>query len=290
MDCNAAGVIDLHLHSTASDGTLTPFEILRKAHEQDLRAIAITDHDTVEGSKEALRLGIPPPLKFLTGVEISAAPPTSVPCSGSFHLLGYSLRLDDTKLTRTLDLLQRARKNRNPEIIQRLNGLGFVFSMNDVKKEIGDGQLGRPHIARYMLQKGFVESIDQAFDTYLGRGKPAYVEKYRIDCEQAIAVIKGAEGIPVLAHPFLLSIKGDSDLEKLVVLLKDMGLQGIEVYYPKHPPEKTDFYVRLAKKYDLLMTGGTDYHGSLTPDIQMGTGNGNFLVPYELYQKIVSSR
>jgi predicted metal-dependent phosphoesterase TrpH len=290
LDCDATGGIDLHLHSTASDGTLTPFEILRQALERHLRAIAITDHDTVEGSKEALRLGIPSSLKFLTGVEISAAPPTSVPCSGSFHLLGYALRLDDADLTRTLDLLQRARKNRNPAIIQRLNDLGFVFSINDVQKEFGDGLLGRPHIARYMLQKGFVQSIDQAFDLYLGRGKSAYVEKYRIDCEQAIAVIKGAEGIPVLAHPFLLSIKKDGDLDKLVVLLKDMGLQGIEVYYPKHPPEKTDVYIRLAKKYDLLMTGGTDFHGSLTPEIQMGTGKGNLFVPYELYEKIASSR
>ena len=283
------GGIDLHLHSTASDGTFTPSEIIRQAQEQNLRAIAITDHDTVEGSKEALSLGIPPSIKFLTGVEISASPPAAINCFGSLHILGYALRLDDAELIAILAVLQKARKNRNPAIIQRLNGLGFVFSINDVKKEFGHGQLGRPHIARYMLQKGFVQSIDQAFDTYLGRGKPAYVEKYRIDCQRAIDVINRADGLPVLAHPHLLDLKRDIDLEKLIIFLKDMGLKGIEVYYPGHPPEKTAYYTRLAKKHDLLMTGGTDFHGSLTPDIQMGTGRGQFFVPYSLYEKIVAN-
>jgi predicted metal-dependent phosphoesterase TrpH len=266
LDCNAPGGIDLHLHSTASDGTFTPSEILRQAQEQNLKAIAITDHDTVEGSKEALSLGIPPSLKFLTGVEISASPPAAINCFGSFHILGYALRLDDDELNKTLAVLQTARKNRNPGIIGRLNDLGFIFSLSDVKAEVGQGQLGRPHIA-----------------------KPAYQEKYRIDCQRAIDVINGAGGLPVLAHPYLLDLKRDIDIEKLMFVLKDMGLKGIEVYYPEHPPEKTAYYTGLAKKHDLLMTGGTDFHGSLTPDIQMGTGRGEFFVPYSLYENIVSN-
>ena len=124
------GGIDLHLHSTASDGTLTPSEIISQAQEQNLRAIAITDHDTVEGSKEALSLGIPPSIKFLTGVEISASPPAALNFFGSFHILGYALRLDDAGLITTLAVLQKARKNRNPGIIRRLNDLGFIFSCN----------------------------------------------------------------------------------------------------------------------------------------------------------------
>lgn len=288
MDCDSSVGIDLHLHSTASDGTLTPSDILRLAQEKKLKAIAITDHDTVEGSKEAQRLGIPPFIKFLTGVEISASPPPSANCSGSFHILGYGIRPDEPKLNKTLGVLQTARKNRNPIIIKRLNGLGFIFSLADVINEVGAGQISRPHIAQYMVKRKFVSSIDEAFNRYLAHGKPAYEEKYRIACEQAIEIIIGAGGLPVLAHPFLLNMKSDTELEKLIDVLKYMGIKGIEVYYPAHPPEKTVLYAELAKKYDLLMTGGTDFHGSLTPDIQMGTGKGDLLIPYSLYEKLVS--
>ena len=149
--------IDLHIHSTASDGTLSPAEILKLAQKLKLRAIAITDHDTIDGSKEALQAGIPPSVKFLTGVEISASSPPSISHAGSFHILGYSIRLDDPQLNKTLAVLQQARKNRNPQIVERLNSMGFEFSLKDVAKEIGDGQLGRPHIARYLIKKGFVK-------------------------------------------------------------------------------------------------------------------------------------
>ena len=283
------GGIDLHIHSTASDGTLSPSEIIITAQDLNLRAIAITDHDSIDGSLEALGIGIPPPIKFLTGVEISASPPAAINCSGSFHILGYAIRLDDSELNGTLKVLQKARKDRNPGIIRRLNDLGFTFSLSDVRADAGEGQLGRPHIARFMVKKGYVNSIDEAFDRYLAQGKPAYQKKYRIDCQRAIDVINGSGGVPVLAHPYLLDLKRDDDLEKLVIVLKNMGLKGIEVYYPGHPPQETARYIELAKKYDLLMTGGTDFHGSLNPDIQMGTGKGDFHVPYALYEKIVSN-
>jgi predicted metal-dependent phosphoesterase TrpH len=282
--------IDLHLHSTASDGTFTPSEILNLALELNLRAIAITDHDTIDGSKEAQRIGIPSSVKFLTGVEISASPPPSVDCAGSFHILGYDINLDDPNLNATLGVLQRARKNRNPRIIERLNSLGFDFSMGDVVREVGEGQLGRPHIARYMVKKRFVNSIDEAFDQYLAHGRPAYENKYRISCKQAIDVISDAGGISVIAHPYLLNIQNKNEIEDLIEMLKDMGLQGIEVYYPDHPREETAFYTEIAKQYGLLITGGTDFHGTVTPEIQMGSGKGDFYVPYTLYKEIVSKQ
>jgi predicted metal-dependent phosphoesterase TrpH len=281
--------IDLHIHSTASDGSLTPAEIIDHAHRLNLAAIAITDHDSIYGSKEALRSGIPPSLKFLTGVEISAAHPPFFPGSGSFHILGYCIRLNDHALNQSLNRLREARKNRNPKIIKRLNELGLKISLEDVNQTIAHGQLGRPHIAHAMITKGFVESMDEAFDKFLGAGKPAYVDKERIECEEAIKMIRGAGGVPVLAHPALLNIDDDRQLDELIQNLIKIGMRGIEVYYPEHSPEQIQRYMELATKYDLLMTGGTDFHGSITPKIKMGTGKGTLFIPYELYEKLARS-
>lgn len=287
MDYDKHLRIDLHIHSTASDGTYSPSEILTMAQDLNLGAISITDHDTIDGSKEALNNGIPSSIKFLTGLEISACPPPSFPCSGSFHILGYSIRLDDTVLNQTLTVLQKARKNRNPRIVKLLNALGFDFSLSEVRHEAGDCQLGRPHIASFMVKKGFVKSINEAFDKYLGKGKPAYVDKYRIDCASAIKIILGAGGIPVLAHPFLLKPISDKPFEELITTLKSMGLKGIEVYYPEHPPDFIAYYAGIAERYGLLMTGGTDFHGSIKPDIKIGLGKGDFFIPYVLYEKLI---
>jgi hypothetical protein len=287
LDCNKHVRIDLHIHTTASDGTLTPAEVISHADRLKLKAIAITDHDTVAGSKEAFRYGIPRSLDFLTGVEISAAPPPFYPGSGSFHLLGYSIRLDDSQLNQTLAKLRQARKNRNPAIISRLNELGIPLTLDEVRQEAGAGQLGRPHIAKALVKRGVAATIDEAFDNLLGAGRPAYVDKYRIECNQAIRIIQAAGGIPVLAHPGLLDLSNEDQFDRLTAGLKEMGVQGMEVYYSEHTPDQTRFFAELAQRHNLLMTGGTDFHGAIQPDIKMGSGRGNLCVPYELYEKIV---
>lgn len=281
--------IDLHIHSTASDGSLTPADIIDHAQKLNLAAIAITDHDSVDGSKEALQIDIPPSLHFLTGVEISAAHPPFFPGSGSFHILGYAIHLDNRDLNQALSKLQDARKNRNPEILKRLNKLGFRISLEEVNQEVGEGQLGRPHIAYAMLKKGFVASINEAFDKYLGNAGPAYVDKDRIECEQAISIIRAAGGVPVLAHPALLNIENNQKLDALLQNLVKIGLAGIEVYYPGHSPQQIRQYTELAENYGLLMTGGTDFHGSITPDTKMGSGDGDLFVPYTLYKELIDA-
>ena len=290
MDCNHHLGIDLHIHSTASDGSFTPAELLDQAQKLNLAAIAITDHDSIDGSREALRIGIPSSFNFLTGVEISAAHPPFFPGSGSFHILGYDIHLDNRDLNQALSKLQEARKNRNPSILKRLNKLGFQISLDEVNQEVGEGQLGRPHIAYAMVKKGFVTSIDEAFDKYLGTRGPAYVDKYRIECEQAIQIIRAAGGVPVLAHPALLNIENNQKLDALLQNLMKLGLAGIEVYYPGHSSQQIQEYTELAEKHGLLMTGGTDFHGTITPQIKMGSGKGSLFIPYLLYEKLRSAR
>ena len=190
-------------------------------------------------------------------------------------------------MNQTLDLLQKARADRNPKIIERLNNFGINFSLKDVINDAGQCQLGRPHIAQFMLKKGFVKSIDEAFDRYLGKGKPAYVDKYRVECAKAIQIIKNAGGIPVLAHPCLIRPICNQTFENLIITLKSMGLRGIETYYPKHSPDLTKHYTEIANRYGLLITGGTDFHGSIKPEIKMGFGKGDFFVPYSVYERLI---
>jgi 3',5'-nucleoside bisphosphate phosphatase len=281
--------IDLHIHSTASDGSLRPSEILALAQKLNIAAISITDHDTLEGSINALSCGIPPSVKFLTGVEIGADPPDSFSLSGSFHILGYAVGVHHPDLNQTLSKLKKSRENRNPRILKLLSGLGIEITFDELRNLAEDSQLGRPHIASLMVKKGYVPSIDAAFDQYLGHGKPAYVDRFRFGCEDTIRIILDAGGIPVLAHPMLLGIKQKDIFEDLIAVLTEMGMRGIEVYYPEHTRDLVAYYNRLAHRHDLLITGGTDFHGDIKPEIKMGSGTGDLYIPYELYEKLISS-
>ncbi len=290
MESNPGVSIDLHIHSTASDGTFSPSEIIARAVQLSLGAVAITDHDTVSGAREAISAGIPDGLGFLSGVEITSTPPLPFHCSGSFHILGYAVDTEDVELGRLLARLRAARRDRNPKIIERLNALGIHITLDEVVKASGDAQISRPHIASLMVERALVPTIDEAFDRYLDSGAPAFVEKFQIDPESAMRIIIGAGGIPVLAHPvYLGDIRENSrksDLEALIVHLKGIGLMGIEVYYPDHPREITEQLSRLARRHDLLETGGSDFHGAIKEEISMGTGKGELSVPYELYTRL----
>ncbi|MCU0560994.1 MAG: PHP domain-containing protein [Desulfobacterales bacterium] len=287
MEYKSDTSVDLHIHSTASDGTLTPAQLLAMAVQLNLGAIAITDHDSIAGSREALLEGIPAALGFLTGVEISAEPPPSYPGSGSIHVLGYAIRLDDPELNRALEKLQEARKSRNPEIVDRLKRLGIEISLEEVEREAGEGQAGRPHIATLLVKKGVAASIDDAFDRFLSSGRPGYADKFRIECSQAITLINAAGGIPVLAHPCLLELETEDQLEELLQEMIAMGLKGLEVFFTDHTADQTRRFAALARRHELIMTGGTDFHGETLPNVRMGTGKGNLHVPYALYERLI---
>ncbi len=201
------------------------------------------------------------------------------------HILGYYIDHTDPFFQQELERLQEARRERNPKIIVRLQELGIPITYDQVQALSG-GQIGRPHIAQAMLQIGAVQTLDEAFTQYLTKGAPAYVEKFRFSPGRAIALIRQAGGIPVLAHPFTLNCTTREQLFHLLRELRDQGLQGLECLYSEHPPERTREYLALAEDLDLLVTGGSDFHGKNKEGVDILTGYGALRIPYERLQSL----
>jgi predicted metal-dependent phosphoesterase TrpH len=257
-----------------------------------LEAISITDHDTLTGTRTALAGKVPQRLQFITGVEISAHPPPESKVDGSLHILGYGIDPDHRPLVTALDEMQHSRDQRITRIVDRLNAIGIPIALQEVLDEVGQGASGRPHVASAMIKAGVVSDVDEAFDRFLGKGCPAFVSKQRLDCERTITLIQAAGGVPVLAHPCLIrpqEEQGLKSLEPLVRRLIEMGLEGIEAYYPQHSDRDVAALTELAGRLGLLITGGSDFHGKIMPDIQMGCGSGQLYVPFQLFERLVSS-
>jgi predicted metal-dependent phosphoesterase TrpH len=251
-----SSVIDLHIHSTFSDGMLKPAELVDLAESQELSAIAITDHDTVGGTDEAIQRGLEKGIEIITGIEIS-----SWHGDTSMHILGYRFRHDDEKFNSRLQLLQHGRETRNVKIIENINKLGIRVELEELLNYSEYGQTGRPHIARLLVDKGVAKTVDLAFKYYLGRGAAAYAERFRFSARDAIAMIREAGGVTVLAHPSSLdpSLRSTSSLLKE---LKKVGLDGVEVYYPSHSPKAMKTLLKMAQDLGLLISGGSDFHDS----------------------------
>jgi predicted metal-dependent phosphoesterase TrpH len=262
--------VDLHVHTTASDGTMSPAEVVRYAKEKGLRTIAITDHDTIEGIAEGLQAGSNLGLEVIPGVELSVDF-----AKGTMHLLGYYIDHTSAELLEKLTIVQQARAERNLKIVEKLQGLGIDINLSEVKEAPEHGQIGRPHFAYTMIQKGHAQNIQDAFDRYLRKGGPAYVEKFKFSPQEAMSVIHKAGGITVLAHPFTTNQLQLQDLEPVIVDLKEKGLDGIETYYPEHSAGQIKCYRQLAQKYALAVTGGSDFHGLNKDKEDLGEGYGN---------------
>ncbi|HNX28994.1 MAG TPA: PHP domain-containing protein [Syntrophomonadaceae bacterium] len=243
---------DLHTHTNASDGILTSRELIDKAVQTGLAGIAVTDHDTVAGIQEALdyQKKYDSRLEVIPGIEMNTE---NEDCE--VHILGYYIDHRDSILCNRLKELKESRLNRAVEMVKKLRAMGYNITFEQIRRIAQNDLIARPHIARALVQNNNVFSIKEAFDKLIGRGKPAYVPRYKFLPEEALNMIKSSGGIAVLAHPGL--IKNQLLIDQVIAA----GIEGIEIYYPEHKPEQIEKYIALALRHNLLITGGSDYHG-----------------------------
>jgi predicted metal-dependent phosphoesterase TrpH len=272
--------LDLHLHTTHSDGSFTPTEVLELAHKAGVSALAITDHDITTAIPEATAAGQQLGIEVIPGIEISSRFGDS-----ELHVLGYFLDWQDARLNERLTTLRESRHRRNPQIIERLQAMGIDITYDEVRALAGTDSVGRPHIARVLMEKKVVASAKEAFDRFLATGKPAYVPRDLPPPAEAIQWIKAAKGLAVLAHPTWVK-PTEGTLTDLVRQLKADGLDGVEVHYSTHTARQTREYLSLAKQLGLLVTGGSDFHGLTKPDIEVGIGKGTLHIPDSLLHKL----
>ncbi len=267
--------IDLHIHSIFSDGTHSPTELVHLAQLRGLQALAITDHDTIDGVSECMATALHVGLEVVSGIELSVEYGEN-----TFHLLGYMFDHLDQELQSRIAVLQEARQNRNKKIILKLQNLGIHISVEEIHEASPVGQTGRPHIAKLLCRKGVVRNMDEAFAKYLKKGAVAYESRFVYSAVEGIDIIKKSGGIAVLAHPAQIT-QSSGEMSRIVGRLVDIGLDGLEVYYPTHSSAVRRKLIKIAKRYDMILSGGSDYHGSIRPGTDMA-GAKNVFVPPEI--------
>ena len=266
--------VDLHTHSTASDGVYSPTELLHRVQEVGLRVVALTDHDTTDGIEEAASTAQALDIEFIPGIELN-----SDVSGGEVHILGYYLEYQRPAFQAILKVLRDARVRRGERMVERLNEEGVSITWERVR-EIAQGSVGRPHIAQALMEAGYVKSINEAFEKYIGNGKPAYVPRYKLTPEDAVRLIVSANGLPVIAHP--ITLPGLDMLHTWLPGLKAAGLVGLETYYGPYTQQDEQALLALAHEYKLIPTGGTDFHG---PGIHPTPLGGRY-VPYEAVEQL----
>ena len=264
--------VDLHTHSTASDGSEAPTALVEKASALGLTALALTDHDTLEGIAEAETAASTADLELIPGTELS------LDHHGAMHLVVLWLEPGQGPLQDRLASLQHGRHARNLAIVTLLDELGMPVSIDEVMEEAGSGSVGRPHIAAVMMRKGYVESVAEAFDLWLGADRPAYAGRPRLSAEEAIALAIDSGGVPVLAHPHTLGINRAEEMADLLDRLRRAGLVGLEAACSGYRRHEREGYADLARRFGLIASGGSDYHGSYKPGLELGTGYGDLVV------------
>ncbi|MDH5564540.1 MAG: PHP domain-containing protein [Nitrospirota bacterium] len=272
--------IDLHTHTTFSDGSASPTELIELANQQGIDILSITDHDTTEGLPEAMEAAKDLALELIPGIELSAQFQNR-----EMHILGYFINLSDPQFQMRLEGLRSTRSVRIHHILDRLHTLGIDISIDEIEAASGTGTIGRPHIAQVLIAKGHVKDMKDAFERLLGSRGNAYVERDVPEAKEIITWIIEAGGIPVLAHPYWEGWNKAESITSCQTLV-EQGLQGLEVFYGTFSARQISFNLGLARQFDLLMTGGSDFHGTFKPDITLGKGRGSLHVPSKTVERL----
>lgn len=285
--------IDLHSHSVVSDGSETPSEVMRLAAQAGLEAVALTDHDVLDGLGEAVEEAERQGVELVPGTELSLDWSQLHPDAdelGGMHLV--VLWIDDVPgpLQDRLADLRLGRDVRNQTILSRLGELGLDVPIEEVRRHAGSGSVGRPHIARVMVDRGYVPDISTAFSEYLAHGRPAYVARTRLDAETALRLSRASGGVPVLAHPHTLGLEEDGRLEEMLSRLRELGLLGVETHHSGAEADRRRVLRRMADRLDLAPSGGSDFHGTYKPGVELGRGVGDLEVPSSFLDDLRSLR
>jgi len=271
--------IDLHTHTVCSDGSMTPAELVRHAKASGLSAVAVSDHDTADGVREAVAVGREIGIEVVPAIELSAISATET------HILGYFIDPEAPALVSAVDRIRQVRTQRIGETCEMLEKYDIHVTLDEVKAKAGGGILCRAHIAKLMTEKGYSESPKAAFNQWLNVGCPCYSESQALTDTEAVELIRAAGGDAYLAHLHLTKLP-DDQLDAFVKRLKEAGLTGLEGYYTDYTPELAEKYRALAHKYDLKISGGTDFHGSFKPHITIGRGLGEMRIPYSVLENM----
>lgn len=273
-------MIDLHCHSTASDGSFSASELIAEAERIHLKALALTDHDTTNGLAEFIRAGRESPVEAIPGIELAACDADNP--NLNIHIVGLFVSHDAPQLQRLIDDVISWRTQRNLAMIEKLSAMGLPVTLAKVRAVAGNAVIGRPHIAQVLIEAGHARDTQNAFDRFLASGKPGYVWRRLPTPAQAIMAIHSAGGIAVWAHPYTRGHYTNLQMRRIAVMLKDMGLDGMEAYYPMHTVCQVRASLDICKAVGLAPSGGSDFHGARLRNIALGTGNGKLCVPDEL--------
>ncbi len=271
--------IDLHTHSNASDGIYAPAELIAKALENNIIALAVTDHDTIDGLLEADEYARGTSVRFVPGIEFSIEY-----SGGTFHLIGLYIDYNNKSLRSECKRLAQLRNGRAQKIIEDLERHNINISIKEVEDESHDGTIGRPHIARVMVKHGYGKNINDIFQNFLVKGKPGYAKKERLKLEAALSLIADAGGIPIIAHPVTLNISDERLFEEMLADFIEKGGKGIEVYSNLHTLEDVTFFLKMADKYNLIISGGSDFHGD--KEEIMGNFAESEMIPVEIFYEM----
>lgn len=278
------GYIDLHVHSTASDGTLTPAQVIQLAARQGLSAVALTDHDTAAGIDEAREEAKKVGIQFIPGIELSC-----VYHEKEIHILGLFINKEDAAFSKEMEKLLSVRNQRNEKMIQLFQSDGFFFTKEDLQKGNPDTVITRAHFARVLTEKGYTSSMEQAFKQYLQYGGKYCMRKEKITPRQVMKILTDNNAFACLAHIMQYKLSWEENKE-LISFLTSLGLEGLEVYHSSHNKNQILNLQQIARDYHLLPTGGSDFHGTNKPDIQIGTGRGNLHISHGLLENILHQR